>query len=76
MALINSAPVRQDGERIRALRIEAGVEMATLARQIGRHPKTLQHIEHETRGASPVTISQIARALGIDPAEITRSAAA
>jgi transcriptional regulator with XRE-family HTH domain len=72
MTPISSGPVRQDGERIRALRIEAGFEMATFARQIGRHPKALQHIEHETRGASPVTLSRIAKALGIDPAEITR----
>jgi len=64
--------VRQDGAAIRELRIRAGVEMATLARQIGRHPKTLQHIEHGTRSASPVTISQIANALGIDPKVITR----
>ena len=67
--------VEQDGARIRALRIEQGIRLTDLADRIHRHAKTLGHIERETRCASAVLINQIARALEVDPAEITKDPA-
>jgi plasmid maintenance system antidote protein VapI len=71
-----SGSVLQDGAKIRELRIRRGLPITWLARSIGRHPKTLQHIEHETRGASEVMLSQIATALGTDPEKLRREPAA
>ena len=64
--------VRQDGPKIRELRIRAGVSLTDLGKQIHRHPKALGHLERETRRASRVMISQLANAFGVQPDELIR----
>lgn len=61
--------VRPNGPEIRRLRSLRGWQARNLAERIGRHPKSIGKLE---RGgtASLVLISQIARALGVDPSRI------
>lgn len=61
--------VTPNGPEIRRLRSLRGWEARDVAKLIGRHPKSIGKLE---RGgtASLVLISQVARALDVDPAQI------
>lgn len=64
--------VRQDGSRIREIRVRRGLTIPQLARKIGRWPQTLSNVELENRDVSLVMLNQIANALGVEPAELIR----
>ncbi|MBO0814817.1 MAG: helix-turn-helix transcriptional regulator [Actinobacteria bacterium] len=65
--------VRPDGGGIRARRIRLGLTPSQFAAKIGRHRQTIQQIESgRIEAASEVLISQIALALGVEPAEIIK----
>jgi len=62
--------VKPDGLKIRRLRNQRGITVGGLAAAIGRHPQTVTNIEGQSRDASEVLISQIAKALQVEPAEL------
>ena len=63
---------RQDGPKIRELRVSRGLYRTQLAEMVGCHAKALQHIERQSRGASDVMIHRIAAALGVEPDDICK----
>jgi transcriptional regulator with XRE-family HTH domain len=69
----------QSGAALRELRVARRLNRSQAAALIGCHPKALQHLERETRGASEVMLQQIADAYGVEPGLIrkrkTRAAA-
>jgi len=69
-------PPRQRGDRIRALRKEAGLSVRELAERASLHPQSLRNIELERRPASSSALESIAAALGVPVAEITRDSGA
>lgn len=69
-------PTRQDGKAIRELRIRRGMYMKELAERVRCHPNHLQHIERQTRSASPVMMHRLADALGVEVSDISKRDAA
>lgn len=69
---VNRQGALQNGQALRALRVERKLNRPEAARLIGCHPKTLAHLERESRGASDVMIQQIADAYRVKPAEFTK----
>jgi transcriptional regulator with XRE-family HTH domain len=65
--------VTPDGERIRELRLEAGLTPEQLGSAIGRHPQTIRKLERGAiKNASEILIAQLAKALSVKRADITR----
>lgn len=64
--------VSPDGDAIREIRERLGLSCQQLARKIGRHPQSVRNLEIGARSASAVFINQLAGALGVDVAEITK----
>jgi DNA-binding XRE family transcriptional regulator len=61
-----------DGPKIRQLRIDRGITVTDLARQIGRHRDTIWAVEGKKRyPMSEVLASQLARALSTPDERIT-----
>lgn len=52
------------GERIRDLRVSAGMHQVELAEKIGRHPAALRNNENGRRNPDPITISRLAMVFG------------
>jgi len=63
------------GKQIRAARRRKVWGQAELARQAGITPTTLWRIEAGANEPLPVTVRKIAKALGVDPAELVGEAA-
>jgi DNA-binding XRE family transcriptional regulator len=61
-----------DGERIRELRLKAELSPTELAQRLGptRHRQTIHRLERG-KDASVLLIHQVARALGVQPEDIT-----
>ena len=58
--------------RLRELRRSHGLSQADLAGMAGVSRGTVRRLENEWRGAYPVTVRKLARALGVSPVELTR----
>lgn len=65
-------PTRHDGQAIRNLRIQAGMDTRELAARIGLTRKSLWNIEAGYRDTRPEVLSRIAKTLGVDVAAIMR----
>lgn len=64
--------LQPDGPKIRQLRIDRGITVTDLAKQIGRHRDTISGVEGEKkRPMSDVLASQLARALSTPDERIT-----
>lgn len=74
--MADTRPTRQDGSVIRRLRIERGLRQHELAERIDCHPKHLQHVERDERSASEVLMVRLAKALGVDTRDISKTEAA
>lgn len=61
---------RRLGQRIRDLREERGIAQAELARRIGSSPSHLNKLEAGLKAATVVTVEAVARALGVEVAEL------
>jgi transcriptional regulator with XRE-family HTH domain len=57
---------------IRELRLQRLLSVTEVAGRIGCHPRSLEYIELERRGASELMIRKIAAALDVKPDEIRR----
>lgn len=67
------AGLKPDGQKIRRLRVDAGITAGTLARRIGRHPESIYKVEAGRRMFSDVMASQLARALGVTVSDIIQA---
>jgi transcriptional regulator with XRE-family HTH domain len=67
-----TAPTRQHGPALRALREKDGLSQADLARAAGLSQADLSRFETESANARVATINRLARALGVGAAAIMR----
>lgn len=65
-----------EGERIRAIRAQKGLRQSAVAEACGISPSYLNLIEHNRRPVAGALLAKIARALGVEPAEISEGAEA
>ncbi|MEU1761360.1 helix-turn-helix transcriptional regulator [Micromonospora sp. NPDC005652] len=66
------SPLHHNPVALRQAREAAGIKQATLAGAIGRSPGFLSELESGQRGASPETLTRLAKALNIDVAQLER----
>ncbi len=59
--------VRDFGERVRELRLEAGLSQEELAAKAKMDRTAISHIERATRSSTLETIEKLAKALRIEP---------
>jgi predicted transcriptional regulator len=62
--------VRIDGEKLRRLRERQLWLIGDLAQKSGVHRNLISTYEHGKSGAHPDTIRKLAKALGVDPADL------
>jgi len=62
--------VRIDGEKLRRLRERRLWLIGDLAEKSGVHRNLISTYEHGKSGAHPDTIRKLAKALGVDPADL------
>jgi transcriptional regulator with XRE-family HTH domain len=62
------------GERLRRLRARAALTQAELARKARVDPATVARLELSMNAPRPTTIRKLARALGVQPMELTTDA--
>jgi transcriptional regulator with XRE-family HTH domain len=67
--------VQPDGAAIRRLRTRQGFTSNQLGERIHRSGSAIRNLELGTHKASVILLGQIARALNVDPAEITKDPA-
>lgn len=60
--------------RLRELREARFLSLRGLAELSGVHHDTLFRLEHGQQGAYPATIHKLAKALGVEPVELTKPA--
>jgi transcriptional regulator with XRE-family HTH domain len=60
------------GERVRALRVEAGMTQEALARAADLHWTYVGQIERGTRNLTLKNILRLARGLGVEPARLVQ----
>jgi ribosome-binding protein aMBF1 (putative translation factor) len=63
--------VRPDGPKIRQIRLDQGLRVTSLARELQRHPDTLFNIERKSLMASEKLMAQLAARLGVKVGDIT-----
>lgn len=68
----DDALLREFGDRVRARRLDAGLSQEALAEQAGLHRTYVGSIERGERNVALVNIVRLARALGVDPADLVR----
>jgi transcriptional regulator with XRE-family HTH domain len=62
--------LKKTGEKIRALREDAGLSQEALAHEAGVSWSTIQAVEAGNRKPIKVTLNAIAKALGVKPGEL------
>ena len=65
---------RMTGTRIREKRMDIGLRQASLASAVGISPSYLNLIEHNRRRIGGKLLSDLARALGVDPSNLAGGA--
>lgn len=62
--------VKDFGDRVRTARLERGLSQEQLAFDAGLHRTAISFIERAERSSKLETIEKLARALGVQPAEL------
>ena len=62
--------LREFGARVRAFRKELGLSQERLAHDAGIHPTYLSSVERGERNVALINLLRLARALGVDPADL------
>ncbi len=71
-----TSPARLTGTRIRERRLARGMRQGELAASVGISPSYLNLIEHNRRRIGGKLLVEIARALGVEPADLSEGAEA
>lgn len=62
--------IRRFGEQVRALRLRQGWSQDRLGEAAGLNPKYVGELERASRNPSLTVVLRLARALGVEPAEL------
>ena len=63
--------LRDFGRRVSAARAERGITQMDLAHKAGLHPTYIGQIENGRRNVALLNVYALAKALGVDPADLT-----